>query len=354
MNAGDSATSSSHNGAGAAGKPKWWLRRARTGATLSVCLYVVVWAALLGDFANSLSVPQQVMMGIAVVLSGVLMWVAVRALILQQRFLARQENMEALEESRAFARILMDNLPAAIWLKTLDHRYQAANLMWAQYNPVGPAWEDRSLAHLLGHTDREMYESKRATEFEQTDEIVIATGRRWEHEYDEIDGGTHTRYHVIKIPVFDVRGSVVSVVGIGFDVTELRNEERQLQRSQEQVVMFLTQSPEHVCVLNLDRTIKFANLRMCEFLGKNRSELEGKDLADLVTPADRQGIIAFIERAVAGGRAGYEVVHATNATGELRLLQISGVLVATTRSPHSVVMIGRDVTEGRTSGAGRD
>ena len=143
------------------------------------------------------------------------------------------------------------------------------------------------------------------------------------------------------------------MTGIGFDVTELRNEEQQLQRSQEQVDMFLKQSPEHICVLNLDRTIEFANMRMCEFLGAYPSELEGKDLADLVVPADRDSIIAFIERAVADGSAGYNVIHARNATGELRLVQISGVLVATTRSPHSIIMVGRDVTEGGTFGVGQ-
>ena len=63
---------------------------------------MIVWSALLGDFADSLSSGQEVLMAITALLSGVLIWIAVRALILQQRFLARQENMEALEESRAF------------------------------------------------------------------------------------------------------------------------------------------------------------------------------------------------------------------------------------------------------------
>ncbi|MFZ2413921.1 MAG: PAS domain-containing protein [Candidatus Cryosericum sp.] len=354
MNLNSPGTSTHHNAERGTGKPKWWFRRARSGATLAACLYVVVWSALLGDFSDSLSGAQEMLMAVAALSSGVLVWMAVRALILQQKFLARQESMEALEESRAFIRALMDNLPVAVWLKTLDHRYQAANLMWAQYNPARPTWTDRSLAHLLGHTDRELYESERAREFEQTDDIVVATGRRWEREYTETHGDGQIKFQVIKIPVFDVRGSVVSVAGIGFDVTELRREEHQTQRSQEQVDMFLKRSPEHVCVLNLDRTIDFANLRMCEFLGTYPSELRGKDLADLVTSADRDHMIAFIEQTVADGSAGYEVVHVANAAGELRLLQISGVLVTTTHSPHSVIVLGRDVTDRTPRGASSD
>src|SRR5450756_840490 len=106
-------------------------------------------------------------------------------------------------------------------LKTLDHRYQAANLMWAQYNPARPTWKNPSLNHLLGHTDRELFEPERATEFEQTDDVVIATGRSWERDYDEIHGDSHIQLHVVKMPVFDIRGSVASVAGIGFDITEM-------------------------------------------------------------------------------------------------------------------------------------
>jgi len=108
--------------------------------------------------------------------AGCLIWLAVRALLLQERMEAQHENIEAAQESRAFVRALMDNLPVAVWLKTTDHRYQAANLMWAQYNPTVPSWQHHSVDRLVGHTDRELYEPQRAAEFEQTDDIVIATG----------------------------------------------------------------------------------------------------------------------------------------------------------------------------------
>src|SRR5450756_2754536 len=139
------ATSSSHNAAGTTGKPKWWFRRARSGATLAACLYVTVWSALLGNFADNLTIGQEVLMAVAVIVSGILIWAAVRALILQQRFLARQESMEALEESRSFIRALMDNLPAAVWLKSRDHRYLAGNLPWVQTNPMLPRWPSRKI-----------------------------------------------------------------------------------------------------------------------------------------------------------------------------------------------------------------
>lgn len=345
MNLDAPGTSTHHNAAGGTGKPRWWLRRARIGATMVACLYVVIWSALLGGFSDSLSGGQEMLMAITALLSGVLIWMAVRALIVQQTSLARQESMDALEESRAFIRALMDNLPVAVWLKTLDHRYQAANLMWAQYNPARPAWTDRSLAHLLGHTDRELYESERAKEFEQTDDIVAATGRRWEREYTESRGDGQIRFRVVKIPVFDIRGFVVSVAGIGFDVTEARKVEQKMEQSQEQMSNFLKRSPEHICVLDGDRSIVLVNPRMCEFLGAYPSELEGKDLADMVAPVDRERMISLIEQAAADRSTGYEIVRVADAKGAVRLLEVSAVLAPAVNSLHSVVVLGRDVTD---------
>jgi len=336
--------SSHHNRADATRRPKWWFRRARTGATLAACLYVAVWSALLGNFADNLTIGQEVLMAVAVIVSGVLLWMAIRALILQQRFLARQESMEALEESRAFARILMDNLPAAIWLKTLDHRYQAANLMWAHYNPARPTLKDHALSHLLSHTDRELFEPGRATEFEQTDDLVVATGHRWERDYDEFDGESHMKFHVVKMPVFDIRGSVASVVGIGFDITEMRRNELELKKSREQLDAFLSSSTEHICMVGLDRRITLANARLCEFLGVPAASLVGRDVVDVIGPADRSRGAAFFDRLLLGRPESLEVFDILTASGSVRQVEVSGALVRTEESPDMVVIIGRDTT----------
>lgn len=327
-------------------RPGRWSRRpfmrAGSAATLAACLYVVVWSALLGALADNLTARQEVAMATVAALSGGLIWVAVRALVLEQRLLVRQENLEALEESRSFARVLMDNLPAAIWLKTCDHRYMAGNLMWAEFNPAGPDWTGKTPEDLMGHTDRELYEHARAVEFERTDDVVIASGKRWEHQYDEDEGDKHRTYRVVKIPVFDAWGSVVSVVGIGIDVTAQRKADEELEVIRDRVVSFMNRSPEHACILNVDRTIQFANVRMCEFLGAYPSELLGKDVADYIAPPDRGQFTAFVDRVIKDGSAGYLRVRIPNAAGTGKLLELSGVRVGADKGSPVVIMLGRE------------
>jgi PAS domain S-box-containing protein len=331
--------------AGAAPKPAWWFRRARTGATLAACLYVVLWGALLGDFAHSLNMRQQVSMALVSIASGALIWVAVRAIILQQRFLARQESMEAFEESRAFVRALMDNLPAAVWLKSRDHRYVAGNQPWVRTNPMLPRWQAKSVDKLIGRTDRELFPPEKAEEFEATDDLVFTTGQTWEKDYDEIQGGEHRLYHTMKIPVRDLRGVVRNVVGIGMDVTELRRNEQELERSRQQLNAFLERSFEHICVVGMDRRIMMANARLCEFLGTSSSLLVGRDVADVLIPEDRVRGAAFFGRVVAGGDETLQVFGVQDASGVVRQVEVSAALIRADGNPDTVVVIGRDTTE---------
>jgi PAS domain S-box-containing protein len=305
---------------------------------------VILWGALLGDFANSLSIRQQVLMAVVALASGVLIWAAVRALILQQRFLGRQENMEALEESRAFIRALMDNIPAAVWLKSRDHRYLAGNLAWVQTNPMLPRWQSRKVEELIGHTDRELFAPERALEFETTDDMVFETGQGWAHDYDDVTDGEHRFYHTAKVPVWNIRGSVANVAGIGFDVTEMRRNEQDLQRSREQLDVFLNRSTEHICMVGLDRRITLANARLCEFLGVPSTLLIGRDVVDVVVPADRSRAMALFSRLLLGGTEPLEVFDVQDASGSTRQVEVSGALVRTDGSPDTVVVIGRDVT----------
>ena len=157
------------------------------------------------------------------------------------------------------------------------------------------------------------------------------------------------RYHVIKIPVFDVRGSVVSVTGIGFDVTEIRRTEQELTRSRAQLDAFLNRSSEHICMVGLDRHITLANARLGEFLGVPAPSLAGRDVVDIVRLSDRSRGAAFFDRLLLGRPEPLEVFSIQNASGSVRQVEVSGALVRTEGSPDTVVIIGRDITGRKSS-----
>ncbi len=325
----------------------WWTARAGTAATIATCLYVMVWSALLGILADSLTTAQEIAIAAVTIVSGIFLWTAVRALIFQQRFFAQLKDMKALEASRAFLQVLMDNLPAAVWLKSCDHRYLAGNIMWAEFNPVDYHWQGDTVDDLVGHTDRELYNDTRAAEFERSDDAVVTSGQRWEHEYDESMDGGHRIYRVLKVPVFDRWGAVTNIAGMGFDITERIRAAAKIRQFSDQVQLFLDRSPEHVCVVGIDRIIQLANARMCVFLGMHSSELVGKDLTSFAVQADRERFAAFVEHTLADGSAPYEEIRVPDASGVPRRLEFSGVLLMLPETAARIVLIGRELTLGK-------
>jgi PAS domain S-box-containing protein len=141
---------------------------------------------------------------------------------------------------------------------------------------------------------------------------------------------------------------VANVAGIGFEVTELRRNEQELKRNRKQLDVFLNRSTEHICMVGPDRGIIMVNARLCEFLGVHAPELAGRDVVDVVVPADRSRAVTLFDRLVLGEPEPLEVFDVQNASGLVRQIEVSGTLVRTGGSPDTVVIIGRDVT-GRSS-----
>ncbi|MBF0626302.1 MAG: PAS domain-containing sensor histidine kinase [Magnetococcales bacterium] len=118
-----------------------------------------------------------------------------------------------------FARF-MDHLPGVAYIKDGGGRYLYVNTCFL--NLTGR----EELTQVAGRTDADLWPPDRAYLFQANDRLTLTTGRP--QEFTEIypgpGGETHWRIH--KFPIPDAEGRIVSLGGIGVDVTEkLRTEE---------------------------------------------------------------------------------------------------------------------------------
>ena len=102
-------------------------------------------------------------------------------------------------------------------------------------------------------------------------------------------------------------------------------------------------------MVSLDRHIILANARLGEFLGVPAPSLAGRDVVDVIEPADRSRGVAFFDRLLLGGPEPLEVFDIQNVSGSVRQVEVSGALVRTEESPDMVVIIGRDITGRKSS-----
>jgi len=138
---------------------------------------------------------------------------------------------EVLRESEARFQAVLDNMPAAVYLRDNDGRYILIN---AAYREIYDVTDDE----IFGKTLHELLPPGKAQEFENQDREVIKSGRIAEYETDLIQDGTPQVLTTIKFPIRNLQGNIEAVGGVDLDITERKRAEEAMRR-QTQLIQLL-------------------------------------------------------------------------------------------------------------------
>ena len=128
---------------------------------------------------------------------------------------ALQQSQEALQQNKALLDTMLDNIPAHIFLRDLEGRYQFINARYAQVYGV-------MREQVIGKNILDVLPKNMVDNLLKHDKEVIREGRVVEHDvFLEGDKGERV-FAATKFPVFDTSGNAAAVGGFAFDVTEHR------------------------------------------------------------------------------------------------------------------------------------
>ncbi len=147
---------------------------------------------------------------------------------------ARRNAEQAVERERTHLQTLFDTLPDLVWLKSPDGVYLSCNRMFERF--AGAAENE-----IVGKTDHDLFDAFQADYFRAHDERAIRAGHHCVNEewVTRQDSGACVLMQTIKTPMRDTAGTLVGVLGIARDITELRQTQdslRELNRDLEQRV----------------------------------------------------------------------------------------------------------------------
>jgi sigma-B regulation protein RsbU (phosphoserine phosphatase) len=135
----------------------------------------------------------------------------------------RKRAEQALQDSEALYRSLVESLPLAIYRKDLQGQVTFANQRFCR-------GRGQPLAQVLGQTDFELYPRDLAEKYRQQERRVLETGQVVEEVQEHPQpGGERSYFQALKAPVYDCRGQVIGTQGILWDITASKQAEEALR-----------------------------------------------------------------------------------------------------------------------------
>ena len=132
---------------------------------------------------------------------------------------------ETAAKSKRDMQAIMDNSPSVIYAKDIEGRYVFVNQEWESLF-------DKNKEGLTGKTDYEIFPKEFADSLTRNDKAILNTGHALKiEETAPHDNGART-YVSAKFPLYDENDNIYAVCGISTDITDYKQQEEQLRRSQ--------------------------------------------------------------------------------------------------------------------------
>ncbi|MCX6221186.1 MAG: PAS domain S-box protein [Bacteroidia bacterium] len=180
-------------------------------------------------------------------------------------------------DDRLLLRTLIDNIPDSIYCKDIACRKTLTNLTELQFMGA------KSEAEVLGKDDFDFYPKELAEKFFADDQSVMQTGKpvlnREEYILDE---NKHKRWLLTsKLPLRDKDSRIIGLVGIGHDVTERKQAEEALRKSEEKYRNIYENTQEGIFQTTVNGTYISVNPALAKMYGYESPEELMKSRSDI-------------------------------------------------------------------------
>jgi len=182
----------------------------------------------------------------------------------------RNQVEESLKRERNLFRVVIDNLPDAIYVKDTECRKTIANI--ADVRNMGK----KSESEVIGKTDFDFYPKSIAAKFYDDDLFVIRSGHsvlNKEEFYFDKDGKKRWLL-TFKLPMRNEQGQIIGLAGIGREITEQK-------RAMEALTLLshtVKSIGESISITDLENNIIFVNEAFLKTYGYTEQEIIGKPI----------------------------------------------------------------------------
>lgn len=191
---------------------------------------------------------------------------------------------EILKQERILLRTIIDSIPDSIYVKDLEYRKVLANKANCQNCGVDKE-ED-----IIGRTDFDIFPAEIAEKLLEDDKKVCEDGVSVinKEEYIKRPNFDEKCLLTTKLPLYDDKGKIIGLVGIGHDITERKQAEREILDSERKLRgVFDTVGAGIVIIEKESMKIIEANNTAVEMAGYKEEEFIGQVSTEVFCPAEK-------------------------------------------------------------------
>ncbi len=185
-----------------------------------------------------------------------------------------QGTEAALRESQTLLQAILDNSPAAIFVRDLHGRFLLVNRHFATMH-------NYTSDEMVGLNLSDCFSSEEVRDWKEQDERVITTGKPLVYEQTNIVNGLSRTYLAVKFGIYDAQDTMRSLGVIAQDITDrkeseesmrqvneqLRQANKQLQRNRDVLYTLIDGLKDGLLLLDSDGTILETNQALANLLG---------------------------------------------------------------------------------------
>ncbi|MES9852959.1 MAG: bifunctional diguanylate cyclase/phosphodiesterase [Candidatus Thiodiazotropha sp. L084R] len=188
----------------------------------------------------------------------------------------------------AFRNAILKSLPDLVWLKNSSGTYLACNKRFEDFFGADEK-------EIIGKTDYDFVDAELANFFRKHDLRAMKKGCASfnEERITFAKDGHKELLETTKRPLYDHENNVIGILGIGHDITKIRESEERLKHSEERLSLAIQGTNEGIWDWNLETDEIYYSPRWKEILGYRDDELHNNldTWKNLVHPDDKKRVL---------------------------------------------------------------
>ena len=248
-----------------------------------------------------------------------------------------------LRVSELHLKSLFNSIPDLVWLKNPEGVYLSCNHRFEQLYGA-------SEKEIIGKTDYDFVDRETADFFRENDQKAADAGKSRINEemLTFAQDGHQEMVETTKTPIYDEKGQIIGILGIGHDITERIQAEQKLKESETFLSTILDNIPDMVFVKDIE-DLKFIRLNKAteNLLGYSRDVLIGRNDRDLFSAEIANVLIAKDRDVLKNGKAvDISEEEFITVSGEKKILHIKKIpIYNNSEQPLYLLGITEDITQ---------